>query len=225
MKRFVKRALLLLNNKNKKLTIGARANVTVDSRFEGCNYIGERTGFRGSLGFGSYIGADARLDAEIGRYCSIADRVMVVNGFHPTSRFVSTHPAFYSTRNNAGVSFSKEDRFQENRFADEASRVAVGIGNDVWIGHGAVLLAGVKIGDGAVIAAGAVVTKDVEPYAIVGGVPAKPIRYRFPQEQIERLLRLRWWELPLSRLRSLEPMFSDIDAFLTALETGSEIER
>ena len=92
------------------------------------------------------------------------------------------------------------------------------IGNDVWIGHGAVLLAGVKVGDGAVIAAGAVVTKDVEPYAVVGGVPAKTIRYRFPAEQIEKLLTLRWWERPESTLRRLALLASDPNAFIEALQ-------
>lgn len=72
----------------------------------------------------------------------------------------------------------------------------ISIGNDVWIGYEAAILAGVTIGDGAVIGARAVVTKNVEPYAIVGGVPAKPIRKRFDDITIERLLKIKWWDLP-----------------------------
>ena len=75
------------------------------------------------------------------------------------------------------------------------------IGNDVWIGYEAVILAGVTIGDGAVIGARAVVTKDIPPYTIVGGVPAKPIRKRFPQETIDHLLKIKWWNWPEERIR------------------------
>lgn len=80
------------------------------------------------------------------------------------------------------------------------------IGNDVWIGYEAVILSGVHIGDGAIIGTRAVVTKDVEPYTIVGGVPAKPIRKRFNQETVEKLETLRWWDLPPDEIRALLPL-------------------
>lgn len=80
------------------------------------------------------------------------------------------------------------------------------IGNDVWIGYEAVILCGVHIGDGAIIGTRAVVTKDVEPYTIVGGVPAKPIRKRFGQETVEKLETLRWWDLPPDEIRALLPL-------------------
>ena len=76
------------------------------------------------------------------------------------------------------------------------------VGNDVWIGYEAVILAGVTIGDGAVVAARSVVTRDVPPYTIVGGVPAKPIRKRFDEETVHRLLELRWWDWPTERIRA-----------------------
>ena len=89
-------------------------------------------------------------------------------------------------------------------------------GNDVWTGHNCNIMAGVNVGDGAVIAAGSVVTEDVPPYAIVGGVPAKVIRYRFHEKIIERLLRLKWWDLELSQLSGLP--FRDIDRCLDMID-------
>ena len=89
---------------------------------------------------------------------------------------MSIHPAFYSLSNYTGLTFSIDKQFSEYRYADAGSKADVIIGNDVWIGQGAKIIAGVTVHDGAVIAAGAIATKDVPPYAIVGGVPAKVIR-------------------------------------------------
>jgi hypothetical protein len=90
------------------------------------------------------------------------------------------------------------------------------IGNDVWSGHNVTVLGGVTVGDGAILAAGAVVSRDVPPYALVGGVPAKVIRYRFPEKIIERLLAVRWWDFPFIRLSGLA--FDDIERCLDQLE-------
>ena len=90
------------------------------------------------------------------------------------------------------------------------------IGNDVWIGHGAIITAGVSVGDGAVVGANAVVTKDVGPYTIVGGVPARLIRYRFDEALRERMLRVRWWQYATWQLAGVP--FSDPDAALTEIE-------
>ena len=103
---------------------------------------------------------------------------------------------------NPVIAAVKDDAGLEKARVAEAwdNKGDIVIGNDVWIGYEAVILAGVTVGDGAVIAARAVVTKDVPPYTIVGGVPARPIRRRFPEETVNQLLRLRWWDWPAGRI-------------------------
>jgi len=139
----------------------------------------------------SYVGKNSVLqNASIGSFCSIANDVVIGLGAHPTSHF-STSPIFYRTKNPLKVKLIDEDvGFVEYQKID--------IGNDVWIGARAMIMDGVKIGDGAIIAAGAVVTKNVPAYAIVGGIPAKIIRYRLDSKKIDQLLKLKWWTWPLS---------------------------
>jgi acetyltransferase-like isoleucine patch superfamily enzyme len=214
MKKLIKRFVLGLRNRKKHVKISSGANVSVASSFEGNNFIGNKSSFVGEMGLGSYIGSNCRISAKIGRFCSVSDNVTVVNGLHPTKDFVSTHSAFYSPSNSVGLSFSKDNKFQEYAYADEKSRLAVEIGNDVWIGYGVTILAGVRIGDGAIVAAGAVVTKDVEPYDIVGGVPAKHIKHRFTEEQREFLKEFRWWDKSREWLGENAAVMSDIEAFM-----------
>lgn len=214
MKKFIKRVILKLKNRGKNVKIASNANVSVSSAFEGNNYIGNNSSFAGVMGIGSYIGSNCRVSAKIGRFCSVSDNVTTVNGLHPAKDFVSTHSAFYSPSNSVDLSFTEKSKFQEYAYADESLKLAVEIGNDVWIGYGATVLAGVKIGDGAIIAAGAVVTKDVEPYAIVGGVPAKAIRYRFDEGQREFLSEFKWWEKPVEWLRENCENMQDIENFI-----------
>ena len=167
-----------------------------NSVLEGDNFIGENTRLNNStLGKFSYIGSDCFfLKTKIGRYCSIASGCRVVYGNHPTKKFVSTHPAFYSSKRSSGRSFVVDDKFQEMSYADEKKQFLVTIGNDVWIASHVMILNGVSIGDGSIIAAGAVVTQDVQPYAIVGGVPARIIGYRFDKDQIDKLEEIKWWD-------------------------------
>ena len=131
---------------------------------------------------------------EIGKFCSIAAHVTLAAGNHPMS-YVSTSPYTYSTIRN---SFTKKQLFtQEFFYTDENHKYLCKIGNDVWVGTGVILVCGSKalnIGDGAVIAAGAVVTKDVPPYAVVAGCPARILRYRFSDVIISEMEKERWWD-------------------------------
>jgi acetyltransferase-like isoleucine patch superfamily enzyme len=139
--------------------------------------------------FSYFNGDNAVENCKMGRYCSVSSGVRIGLASHPVEKFVSTHPFFYSP--------SEGDRFSANSYSDKKyfdGSALTEIGNDVWIGANALIKPGLKIGDGAVIGAGAVVTKDVGPYAIVGGVPAKLIRRRFSEPQIEFLLRFKWWD-------------------------------
>ena len=139
------------------------------------------------IGRGTYLRKDIFVDdgVEIGRYCSIANDVVIGPSNHPITNF-STHPISYDV----------------NNYPDKDVKTI--IGNDVWIGTRAIIKRGVKIGNGAVIASGAVVTKDVEPYAVVAGVPAKLIKYRFDSETIQELQALEWWNLPKESLCGLK---------------------
>ena len=154
----------------------------------------------------------------VGNYVSIADNVNVVRGRHPTSSFVSTHPVFYSNKNCVKLDYGNKLKFTEFKYADEENKRPVNIGNDVWIGYGAKLLEGVTIGDGAIVAAGAVVTKDVSPYTIVGGVPAKIIRKRFSEEHIALLESSKWWENDDSWMVEHYSEFDNIERFVESLK-------
>lgn len=150
-------------------------------------------------------------DASIANFTSIGSNVAVVTSSHPTERYVSTSPAFFSTRRQSVRTFADKDTFNEHRTIDGRSVI---IGNDVWIGNNVLIKGGVRIGDGAIVAMGAVVTKDVEPFAIVGGVPARIIKYRFEKEQIEELQRIEWWNMPDEWLAAHTNDFNNIDRFI-----------
>lgn len=166
--------------------------------FEGMNMVAPHASFYGRMGLGSYLGTDSHLNADIGRFCSIAGGVTCVNATHPMREpFATTSPLFYSLENSKTperTTFATRQMATEFRTIDERRGIDVSIGNDVWIGQAATILGGVRIADGAVVLANAWVTKDVPPYAIVGGTPAKIISYRYDEATIQFLLRVRWWE-------------------------------
>jgi acetyltransferase-like isoleucine patch superfamily enzyme len=135
-------------------------------------------------------------DVNIGSFCSIADDVEIFIGGNHRTDWVTTYPFGHINK----------DVFPWHGRGHPATKGNVVIGNDVWIGSGVTILSGVTIGDGAVVSARSVVVKDVEPYAIVGGNPAKFIKYRFTLHQIKRLLENPWWELPESRINELIPL-------------------
>lgn len=143
---------------------------------------------------------------QIGRYCSFAGEVAILGGGEHRVDWVTTYPL--------RVLF---DDPLANKDGHPASKGPTIIGNDVWVGYRVTILSGVKIGDGAVIAAGAVVTKDVPPYAIVGGNPAKLIKYRFSPEIIEALLQIQWWNWPVHQIKEATPLLcsGDIRDFIT----------
>jgi len=175
--------------------------------------VGGRLQFNGSIGAYSYVRFDGRIagrTGSIGRYCSIAPGVVIGDGEHPTD-WLSTHPFQWGV----DTWLSKEEQ-KANAFPKRTGKPKLKIGNDVWIGAGATILPGLTVGDGAVVAAGAVVTRDVPPYAIVGGVPARIIRYRFSSETIVRLLALKWWQFTPQSFFGVP--FNRIDKAIVELE-------
>lgn len=160
-----------------------------------------------TLGDYSYVGAASKLSyATIGKFTCVGPNVRVGLGKHPSHDFVSIHPAFYSTLCQAQFTFSSMTTF------DEFEQIQ--IGNDVWIGAHAIILDGVSIGDGCIVGAGAVVTKNIPAYAVVGGVPAKILRYRFDSSEIDYLMKFKWWDRNYEWLKNNVLIFNDIKKFI-----------
>jgi phosphonate metabolism protein (transferase hexapeptide repeat family) len=182
-----------------------------DSQLGVYTEIGARTKVAETImGDYSYIVNDGDvIYSTIGKFCSIAAQVRINPGNHPMWRASQSHFTY-----RASAYFKGEA--DENEFFDWRRAHHVTIGHDVWIGHGVVILAGRKIGTGAVIAAGAVISKDVDPYTIVGGVPAKEIGQRFNKSIADRLEELAWWDWDHETLRTRLADFRSlkIEAFL-----------
>lgn len=200
--------------------------VSKNTILEGHNSIGVNTVLCNcEIGHGTYTGSNTELTGVIiGRFCSIASNIRNVRGRHPLEKFVSTHPCFFSKGKPAGFTYSDKDKFQGVEYIDNSKKISNEIGNDVWIGDNVLIMDGVKVGDGAVIGAGALVTKDVPPYSINVGVPAKTIKFRFSEKKINQLLALEWWNKDIEWIKSNINLFDDVDALIKELELDENEE-
>ena len=152
-----------------------------------------------------------------GNFCSISNTVMIYLGGNHHAEWVTTYPFGH---------VHKDVFSNTNGESHPSTKGDVIIGNDVWIADNVKILSGVKIGDGAIIANNSHVIKDVEPYSIVGGNPARFIKYRFSEEQIEKLLKIQWWNWPVEKINKFVPLLcsDNIDEFILSSEGSLEAE-
>lgn len=197
-KLFIKKIILYFLNTNdikKQVTISGNSQGIQNVTFEGKNAVPDRCNFSGkiNIGYATTLGYNNFFhgNVSIGKYCQIGADVAIHTTNHPMN-FMSTY-------------------INKNLFNGELKTLKqtknVTIGNDVWIGHNVIIVGEVNIGNGAILAAGSVITKDVAPYSIVAGVPAKPIKKRFSENIIQEIEALKWWNLSESELEKIKPIF------------------
>lgn len=191
-----------------------KSRIDKNCTFQGYNSIGVSTILNNcSLGLGSYVGRNNELvSVKIGKYCSIGSFIINTTGAHPSSVFVSTHPAFFSKGKANGFTFVSHNKFVEFKYAKE--NYLVSIGNDVWIGDRVTILDGISIGDGAIIGAGSVVTKNIEPYTINVGTPTRVLKKRFTDDEIFELKKIEWWNKDWNWIKENCNEFANIKDFL-----------
>ena len=190
----LKRKRFIANQRHNGNIISGQSKGFMNVSYEGENAVPEGCSFSGKikLGFRTTLGINNMFfgNISIGKYCQIGANV----AFHATN-----HPTSYMT------SYINQRLF--NNLVKLKNENAIQVGNDVWVGHGAIILSGVEIGNGAIIGAGSIVTKDVEPYSIVVGNPAKSIKKRFPDAIIQEIEALEWWNLSDVALEKIKPQF------------------
>ncbi|WP_035321988.1 CatB-related O-acetyltransferase [Peribacillus kribbensis] len=214
IKRKIKIKLFNQLNRRKNVVIKENVNFNRNTQLEGNNIIYSGCQINNTIvGYGTYLSHNCRLpNSVVGKFCSIGENTKIIFGQHPTKKFVSTHPAFYSTKLQAGFTYVSRDLFEEHRYVNNLNKSVV-IGNDTWIGQNVLIMEGVTIADGSVIGSGAIVTKDTEPYSINVGVPARKIKYRFQEKERQFLLRFKWWDKGEEWISSNKNYLEDVTTF------------
>ena len=184
---------IIYRNRKKKNTSIKSIDLSKDLQIEDYVRIPKKCHIRENvkIGKGTYLSPNTIIESNvsIGRFCSLAPNIFIAPGEHYTE-LKTTHPVLFDPLWRSILGIEEKDEYIKTIGKQSAH---TNIGSDVWIGLNAIIMRGVTIGDGAIIAAGAVVTKNVPPYAIVGGVPAKIIRYRFNEKTVEQLTKEEWW--------------------------------
>ncbi len=203
---------IVLLSRNPTLKAGKNISIT-NCKLGRYNYLATCATLNNStIGDYSYFGENTKINnSKIGKFSCIGPGVLIGLGEHPACIFASVHPVFYSSSKRVGVSFVNKNYFDE-------FPTKVTIGNDVWIGARVIVTRSVSIGNGAIVAAGSIITKDVAPYSIVAGAPAKVIKMRFTDEQIDFLHSMKWWDRPDDWLKHNAKLFHDVDALCKMTE-------